>query len=365
MDIWKKTKSVVNDSDFRFILKIFSVWWIFLFITSIFIQSYLNQSSGISQNVLKTYSNWDGSNFLNIAENGYYRSNLTVFFPLYPLVISTLSKIIPISQTLVGLIVNGLFFMISLVVLFKLVKKDFNQQIATKTIYLLAIFPTSFFFATTYSESLFLLLTVLTFYFLKSKNSSYLSIVLSLLASLTRFVGIIVALTVIYSFFKHKNHMKFYSLFSLAGIVGYMFFLYFHFGNGLVFITSESEWGRTAALPVISIWNAILFLSKFGLNSEQLPIIFDLIFTTFGLGLALRSIKKLPSEYGYFALGSIALPLFTSNLVSIPRFLIVIFPLFITLATINSKTLSKVYILLSISLLIFFWIRFNLGLWVS
>jgi 4-amino-4-deoxy-L-arabinose transferase-like glycosyltransferase len=54
-----------------------------------------------------------------------------------------------------------------LMVPYQLVREDFGSEIAERAVLYLAIFPTAFFFAAAYNESLFLCLALLSFYYMR------------------------------------------------------------------------------------------------------------------------------------------------------------------------------------------------------
>jgi Gpi18-like mannosyltransferase len=57
--------------------------------------------------------------------------------------------------------------LVMLMVLYQLVREDFGSEIAERAVLYLAIFPTAFFFAAAYNESLFLCLALLSFYYMR------------------------------------------------------------------------------------------------------------------------------------------------------------------------------------------------------
>lgn len=143
------------------------------------------------------WSNWDGGHFRGIAEGGYQPFQ-AVFFPLYPLLIKALMSI-GIPSLWGGLLINQIATIIALWYLFKLVKLDFGDQIASKAILMILIFPTSFYLISAYSEALFLGLLLPAFYYARS-GKWFLAFILAGLSAVTRLVGIgaIIAMTAEY-----------------------------------------------------------------------------------------------------------------------------------------------------------------------
>ena len=140
-------------------------------------------------------ANWDGGHFLGIAEKGYSEKFQFAFFPLYPFLIGILNSLLNnflLSASLISII----SFFLGLHFLYRLIYKIFNKKIAEKAVCALLFFPTSFYFLTAYSEGLFFLLVVLTFYFLEDRKIFWASI-FAALASATRLPGLALCLAII------------------------------------------------------------------------------------------------------------------------------------------------------------------------
>lgn len=80
---------------------------------------------------------------------------------------------------------------------------DFKEDIAKLTVLLLLIFPTSFYLGALYSESLFLALTVSSFYFAR-KKSWLLASILAGFSAVTRLIGIAVIIGIFAEYFFTK-----------------------------------------------------------------------------------------------------------------------------------------------------------------
>lgn len=140
------------------------------------------------------WSNWDGGHFRGIAEHGYSPEQ-TVFFPLYPLLIKILSM--PgLDTNFAGLLISHLSLLFALFFLYKLTLLDFSEKVAKRTVFAMLIFPTSFYFAAAYSESLFLAVSVASFYFLRSKKLGWASLG-GAAAVATRLVGIVTVIAIL------------------------------------------------------------------------------------------------------------------------------------------------------------------------
>ena len=71
------------------------------------------------------------------------------------------------------MIISGLCFAGAGAMLYRLIRLDYSHEIAVRTLKFLCILPGAFFFASPMSESLFLLLSVSCFYYLREKTGSW------------------------------------------------------------------------------------------------------------------------------------------------------------------------------------------------
>lgn len=220
------------------------------------------------------WANWDGGHFRGIAENGYLTFQV-VFFPLYPLLIKTL-MLISIPSLWGGLFISNFSIILALFFLYKLVNLDFEKSIARKVIFITLAFPTAFYFGAVYSESLFLLLTVSSFYFTRKKKWVA-ALILASLAAITRFTGLIVILCVALEYYLKTDQIpsprEYWSSF-LNRIATYILALAFSLSilqkvftdNGFFMLAGLSK--TTAIfLAIMGLILLIIFIVKFSFNN--------------------------------------------------------------------------------------------------
>ncbi|TSC85391.1 MAG: Uncharacterized protein G01um10147_1167 [Microgenomates group bacterium Gr01-1014_7] len=346
------------------VTNLFIIWFISLIFISYFGFITLPHSGYFDNNFVKSLANWDGGHFLGIAQYGYTEKFQYAFFPLYPILINILAKFTN-NYLLSGLLISIISAFLGFHFLFKLISRSFDKKIAEKTVLVLLFFPTSFYFLTVYSEGLFFLLTILTFYFLEGRKYFWASI-FAALASATRFagVGLILALIVDVWLAAGINRKNWVIFLSPLGLLIYSSFLYRQIGDPFYFVTAELHWQRSLSIPGISFWDTIKS-ATYGFLNINFNVLLDLLFAIFGLGFAIRSFRFLPIHWSIFGLVSIALPLFTPTLSSMPRFLLPVFPIFILIALLKNKYAFLGYQVISLMLLSLFTILFINGYWVS
>lgn len=145
------------------------------------------------------WADWDGSFFLSIAEQGYIPHH-TPFFPLYPVLIKTVSGISALNSFWSAFIISQLAAFSAVFFFYKLVLLDYPDDKAKKSVFLLLAFPTSFYLGAVYSEPLFLFFAVSAFYFARKKYWLA-SAILAGLASVTRVIGITVIIGIMAEYF--------------------------------------------------------------------------------------------------------------------------------------------------------------------
>lgn len=375
------------------ILKIilaFSLWRIFLFIIAfgaisaipVFGNRFPYWNTTLSTTGLPSwiwgFGNFDGVHYLRIVTMGYESSQYSqAFFPLYPLFIKLVT--LHSGNFLIGLIFTNIIFLLALIVFYKLMEIDFSKKVALYSTILLMIFPTSFYFGSLYSESLFLFFTVSTIYLLRKKN--YLAAgVYGLLACSTRILGlwlIPVYLIEVYLEYKNKNIKKNISsniiigLFLIPlGVLLYMLYLGFNFNDPILFLSSQPAFGAERnSFPIVTTPQVFFRYIKMILTTPANSLLFfnvflEFSFTLISLLLLIISFRKIRFSYWFFSLGCWLTPTLTGTLSSMPRYILMMFLLLSILAKI-SKRYFLLLVILFIILGMFLTGLFTRGYWIA
>lgn len=338
--------------------KLFIIW--VLVIYSVFLIS----SSILDKNFLLGLKNWDAGHFLGIAEFGYSEKFQYAFMPLYPLLIRILTLVLK-NYLLSAILISLISSYVAISVLHKLIDLEFKKNQAKKIILSIFIFPTSFYLLIAYSESLFFLFVILFFFFYKKKQYLYSSLFAGL-ASVTRFPGIsLILILLLGAIFSPGNIKKTHLFIAALPLLIYFMFLYSSTGDAFYFLTAQTYWQREIIFPTIPFWNTINKVASTPVHLQDLSDIFNLMFIVLGLGLSFRGLKRLPVRYSIYSFFCLSLALFSGSLVSIPRFLITIFPIFITISLIKNRLFQTAYLIISGALLVYFQILYIKGVWVS
>ena len=217
--------------------------------------------------IFDIWNRWDTNWYLRIAEYGYQNSpdgRLSItFLPLFPWLIR-LSAIMLKSYLTSGLMISNICYILLLLIFYKLVKKDFPEKVAWKTVVYFSIYPTAYFLHAAYTESLFLMLVFLCILLARNERW-FLASFAGMLAVLTRFNGILL-LPLLFSEYLTIKKFNFrnirldilWIILVFLGFAFYLFLNYQYFGNPFAFkaIFAEITWDRPA-LPWAGLIDAL------------------------------------------------------------------------------------------------------------
>ena len=331
----------------------------------------VGREAGSWQVVLTNLSHWDGRWYMRIATEGYTLKS-AAFFPLYPVLIKKMTSL-GFTPAWAGAVISNVSFLLVCMLLYYLVRLDTDEKTALRAVWYLALFPTGFFFSAIYTESLFLALVLACFILARQRKWGSASFI-GLLASATRNTGVLLVfpLVVIYlQDIRYKlGRVRWDSLYLglvPVGLVLYMLYLWKTFGNPFSFLAAQHYWKRSLDLP----W-ANLYLAWENVISNIVMVrnLTDLMFTIFALVLTAVGARKLRPEYLlYLALG-LFVPLTSraphAGLLSMPRFMLVLFPLYIIMGDIfQRKSTFRLTIAVSALVMVLFTIMFAYSQFVA
>lgn len=327
-----------------------------------------------------SWANFDGEHYLAIAMYGY-KGLEQAFFPIYPLLISFFARLFSqgllsllINSTIVGILISNGTFLISLLYLYDLIRIDFSKKIGFLTILLIICFPTSFYFGAVYNESLFLLLTVLTFLNAR-KGNWFWAAIFGMIAAGTRIFGILLFPALIIEAFLQKKYKKlFWTLLIPLGLGLYMCFQYLTVGDPLAFyhlqiLVGEQRQSNLVVLPQV-YFRYIKMISTVDIHSP----IYQTILLEFITAIAFFILpiygyfKKIRSSYLFYIFVGFLITTVQGSFSSVPRYVLVFFPSFLVLAIWLDKfpkLLKIIFFLISIFLLIIETALFLRGYWVA
>jgi Gpi18-like mannosyltransferase len=285
----------------------------------------------------------DGAHYLGIAQDGYQRVPFDVkdkrsqefaFFPLHPILLWLIGHVTK-DPVLWGSALCNLFFFLALVLLYKLTLLfGYDETVASRTLFYLAAFPVSYFFSAPHTESLFVLLTVGSFYAARREHW-WAAGALGLLASATRLNGVLLLpslLILSWQMYRSLQLKKILWLFMIPfGLFAYMFYTWWLSGNAWAFKHASEAWGRKPRLFFIGP------LIRFMLNPHNVAESWNVhLLNAACVVLCLVCIyilvRRREWALAFYTLASIILPLSSGVMQSFERYTMGFFPVFIALA---------------------------------
>ena len=358
-------------------------FFILTYLVNLFLlDDFSKKALNINDAFLMYWNHWDTGQFTGIAQSGYDIIWRTAFFPLYPLLEASLTPIFH-GPFYAGLFISNLATLGLFTVFYRLVHSDFNQEIAGRAVLYLAVFPTAFFLAAAYNESLFLFLAVSSFYYVRRGNW-WLASLCGLLASLTRSAGIFLLIPFCYEYLRqHEFNLKKIRFDVVSGVLIptglglFALYCYYKFHDLLAFSHAQTYWGRRLTPPWQGFSDAFTIVSKRSLLTFD--SIHNVIDTTAGLFMLIMLVlcfvgpwkfSRNRIVYGLYGVCFyLFLILFPSAsefpLQSLSRLVIELFPVFVVLAVLGKRPPFNLYYLtISVSILAFMLLQFLTGRWI-
>jgi len=323
--------------------------------------------------LIGVWQRWDAIHYIRIAQNGYISSDVSAFFPLYPVLGRLLSTLMNNQILIALLVISNLSLIFAFVLLYQFVENEFSPAVAKRTLVFLAVFPTSFFFLAPYPHSLSLLLVLITY--LAAHQSRWgLAFLAGLLAGLTHSTVLPLVLALGFESYAHWRETNSANkglllVTPLGPAIGASVFIVWRMVVGLPPLAAmlEEYWGRIMQAPWKTLMEAVqLYLAHKLLITTWINIALILIVIIIAIwGMKFFS----PSLNIYMFSSIIYLLLFTTikePFGSLGRYILLMFPFFIGLS-VWAKTFRRR--ILSFSLGVFTQLillsAFTLWLWVE
>jgi hypothetical protein len=303
---------------------------------------------------LGMFNRWDAPHYLNIAQNWYVNTgdeaNFIVFFPLYPVLIRLITFNFDYA-TVSALVVSNVCSFVAFYYLYKLAKFEFNSGVAVKAVLFMSIFPTAYFLSAPYTEGLFFAVVIASVYYARVGRWEIAGF-LSMFAALSRLAGLLL-LPVLVVEYMHQKKWKprqvdrriVWTFLAAAGFLIYLGINLQVTGDAFKFMEIEKthwfntfdpveglkaaySWGTTRAYP------------------ENLSIgIAPIVFAVYGLLIfAVAVYKRMRPSYLLYMFLTWGLAVSTSWWISVPRYVMAMFPMFILLGALTQKKAVNVAI---------------------
>lgn len=300
---------------------------------------------------------YDSGWYFGVARYGYEfveggRSNLA-FMPVYPMLMRYLGLAFGGGREnlyLAGLVISWLSYLLAIVMLYRLAGLFMPRAAAKRAAILASVFPFAFFFGVVYTEALFLLLSVTAFYGFSTQRW-WLGGVAGALAGATRVNGILLLPALALLAWKHAEPRvgaRVRAACGLAivplGLATYSVFVYAKSGSFLEWAHSITRWnyspGGAPWSSIFRVFSSVL-TDPYGFLVSDPMAPFDLLNGSAALVFVLSIPlvwRRLGAAYAVLMIAGLWLPLSSGSLEGLGRYCAVLFPFFILLGSVRSRT---------------------------
>lgn len=325
--------------------------------------------------VLSYWAHWDGAWYSELATDGYGERApaSTAFFPLYPLLVR-LGTMLGGGPALWGVLISLVATLFTLYFLYRIAERLYDARAARAATLALAFFPTAFFLNAVYTEALFLLFTTGSVWAAYVRRDLLLAGVLGALAAATRNLGLLLLIPLLYEWLRNRRESGIRglagTLLVLAGLAAYVGFLWGRFGEPFVSFRQQGQyWGRSLTDPRTTLeeaWSAAsdgakhlldpqsLFLSAASEPALEASNTLNAAFLVLFLVLMGVGFAVLPAGLSLYTFVVTLLPVLTPSpsfpLMSLPRFVLGVFPIFLVLGFLLSRSRMALVIWLAFSI---------------
>lgn len=317
---------------------------------------YGGSSSGFFDNFVSMWNRWDSPHYIDIARDWYVtEAQVTqgdaylfiVFFPLFPLLMRIAGFLVPGIASdafyfYAGCVISNLCLCIGCYYFFRLVKEEYDKKTAIWALLFLLFTPASLFFGICYTESLFLCLCVVFYYYLR-KGNYMVAGVLGALAAFTRSLGVLLVVPFFVEWFnqeavgqgkqwKNKLLQLWAILIIPLGTIAYLWLNQSIYGDALQFMEYQKHWSQSFSFFITNIADigVRVFFSDSHVWVMWLPEFLVIVGTI--VLFMLGSGKKIRPGYLAFIMVYIVVGAAPSWLLSGVRYFAVLFPVYMLLA---------------------------------
>jgi len=305
---------------------------------------------------------WDTTWFATIADHGYGTDEARpAFFPLYPLAMRA-AGLLTGDAVVAGLLVSLAAMVVALAALHRLTVLELGAPAARIAVWAVALFPMAFFLSAVYSESLFLAFAVGCVLAARTDRWA-LAGTLGGLAAATRSAGLLLVVALALLFWDARRRAApadreapawpralWIGLVPLGPALICLWFAARGL-DGMAPFHAQDTWMRAFRGPFVGVWDGTVAAwdgARQLLSGSRTPVYFapaggdpfnvawhnllPFAFLVLTVPALVATFRRLPLAYGAYALAALALPLSypvgPQPLMSYPRFVAVLFPLF-------------------------------------
>lgn len=329
-----------------------------------------------------TWYRWDAIWYGSIAREGYQyfgdrEASNVAFFPGFPLLNGLVSRVTTLPVDVSGPLVSTLLTLIACGLLYRLTLRETNDDdTAQRSMLYLLAFPAAYYLALGFSEALYTVAVLAAFTLAREGKWGW-SGLAAFVAGLTRLHGALLIVPLAYEYLRQQR-WQWRSMFTPRaigtlgaplGVLAFFGYLGMQFGNPLAYLDTQTLFFkgiRAEAFPTFpgtTLANAIYGLLNYTPSTESLAVVSALLFL---LILTLEVWARLPRVYGLYMLTVVLFSLTSGDLISLPRFVLPMFPGFMALGLIGRRPwLDRLILIVMLILQGVLALLFTKGYWIA
>jgi hypothetical protein len=333
--------------------------------------------------ILAIWNRWDAPHYLDLAIWGYMAVDpgvtptygqtgdmdlMIVFYPLLPAVIAIVR--LGVGDLVAPILVSTVALAAAVLLLYRVVATELGERLAFRAVLFLLVFPTAYFLHIGYTESLFLALGCGAF--LAARRGRWGTAGLAGgLAALTRVNGLVLLPSLATeAWTEWRSSRRWRASWGWIGLVavgfmGYLLVNQLVYGQPFAFLDVQRDhWSKSLAWPWDGVAGVVSRLASGSLEDVAILGVAEL--AAIGLALAATIVAALRFRPSWAVWMGVNWLLFVSTafVLSVPRYVLVMFPIFAWFALLAERRWLGVGIgAVSIGLLLWFSARFSIGVW--
>ncbi len=286
-------------------------------------------------------TNWDGNWYEYIVADGYptetglggiIQWRRTAFFPLYPGLVRVLATVTPLGYSEAGVALSLLCGAGAMILLYRLVRAEYDDVVALRTVTLLSFAPQAFVFTMVYTEALALLLVVLAFLALRHKRYGA-TAAFAFLGALTRPTGFLIAVPIAIAGWRDYRSTGrlaplLPTLAAPAGFALWVGYVWHRTGEPTGYFQLQREyWNAGIDFGAETLRSVIEFVTLEWVDANETFGVIALAAAAVALVVGWR--MRMRPEWWWYTLASVALIAMNARQASAGRFMLLAFPLFV------------------------------------
>jgi hypothetical protein len=320
----------------------------------------------------RAWDHWDAQHYLYLATHGYSATgdarNLIAFFPLYPALISAIAATGLPART-AALLISNVAGVVAAILLYEIARQDLRENAAFRAAAFFVVFPTAYFLLVGYTEALFCALAFGAVLAARRQRWLFAGL-LGGLAAAARLTGLALLPFLLIELFYARHTLRQIGQAIVAPaliVLGFLTYLLTNLlvlGDAFAFITVQRQhWSHSLSAPWVGFIDAIRGISwrvpweKLTVGGGEAVGGIAAYATTILSWLRLR-----PSDAAYATVLTVMVT-FLPFWLSIPRYLLGLYPLFLLVGRIRQRWLYVPMVGASFVGLLVFGLAFGRGYW--